>query len=44
MRDKEFTMAEVSKWWFDDRTFFSSLNTKYVIKLFKTRNSFSFRR
>ena len=30
MRDKEFTMTEVSKRWLEDKTFFSSLNTKYV--------------
>jgi hypothetical protein len=24
MREKEFTMAEVSKRWFEDKTFFSS--------------------
>jgi hypothetical protein len=30
MRDKEFAIAEVSKWWFDERTFFLSPNIKYV--------------
>jgi hypothetical protein len=38
MRDKEFTMAEVSKWWFDDKlSFYLTIQNMYTF-INKTSN------